>query len=118
MPEKYELLSEEDADQEIPDGMRSETVGTNSSWLTRRKVFYFVLLMILLAISTAMSVFHCAYIWRLLVLSVTEARPFDSLSSSEDLTGHCGAILLHGLPWTKDFVGNESTLGPDFPSCG
>lgn len=42
-------------------------------------------------------VLHCAYIWRLLGLSATEGRPFDSLSSSEDHTGHCTAILLHGL---------------------
>ena len=63
-------------------------------------------------------VLHCTYIWRLLVLSTTKGRPFDSLSSSEDHMGHCGTILLHGLPWTKPFVGNESTLSPDFLSCG
>jgi len=63
-------------------------------------------------------VLHCTYIWRLLMLSATQERPFDSLSSSEDHTGHCGAILLHGLPWTKPFFGNESTLSPDFLSCG
>ncbi|KAH7378563.1 hypothetical protein BKA64DRAFT_631966 [Cadophora sp. MPI-SDFR-AT-0126] len=63
-------------------------------------------------------VLHCTYIWRLLSLSVTEGRPFDSLSSSEDHTGHCSAILLHGLPWTKPFFGNESVLSPDFLSCG
>lgn len=63
-------------------------------------------------------VIHCTYIWRLLVLAATEGRPWDSLSSSEDHTGHCGSILLHGLPWTEPSIGNESTLSPDFLSCG
>jgi hypothetical protein len=63
-------------------------------------------------------VLHCAYIWRILVLSTTSGRQLDSLSSSEDHTGHCTATLLQGLPWTKPFFGNESVMSPDFLSCG
>jgi hypothetical protein len=59
-------------------------------------------------------VLHCAYIWRLLVISTNEGRRMDSLSSDVDHTGHCTMTMLKGLPWMTTSVGNESVISPIF----
>ncbi|PMD31523.1 hypothetical protein L207DRAFT_591475 [Hyaloscypha variabilis F] len=113
MAEKDQLLSGEDADQELPNRIHSEEADPKLSWLTRRKVLYFVLLTLILAISTAMLVFSLdtttnkRSAWKHCGNSTSEARAnrcrFDIMMHSWVPQGYYDEVLSEEYIAANDF---------------